>query len=173
MAGIKLTHPLVFIAGVVVVVGGFLTWREFDRSAGERGGADPMPTVEAAPPKPPKATEADLAALAAIERRWNDTMQVASRTSRIALPPIVTDLQAQRREAEGADFGECLDRLKPPLVKRMGLEIDDYLDFMQSRSGFREETALRERTEARHMEAMVERGAMAAVLERCTPSDHS
>lgn len=171
MAGIKLTHPLVLVAGVAVLVGGFVAWRELGDSR-SASSAVTAPAVDATiPPAPPTATQADLAALAAIERRWHDTLEVASRTPRIGLAPVVTDLQAQRREAEVAVLGECLDRLKPALATRMRLEIDGYLDFMEGDNGnFSEKVAMRERAEARHMDAMVERGAMAAVVETCDPT---
>jgi hypothetical protein len=72
----------------------------------------------------------DRAKLDDIMNRWNDNSVVASRTSRIALAPVVKDMQALRREANDLRVTPCLTKAQANMLAGMDSELNAYLDFM-------------------------------------------
>lgn len=72
----------------------------------------------------------DRAKLDEIMGRWNDASAIASRTSRIALPAVVKDMQSIKREVDKLSVTPCLTRAQANLMAAMESEITMYLRFM-------------------------------------------
>lgn len=62
--------------------------------------------------------------------RWIDIQERAGSTSRIALSPVVGEMQDLRREAKAVVAPECAQRAKDLFLDSMGYAIDAYLAFM-------------------------------------------
>ena len=73
---------------------------------------------------------AGLADLQAIKQRWDDGVNVASSTSRIALSGPAMNLQQIRRDLDGVKTGECLADAKSALAEGMDATISGVLAFM-------------------------------------------
>jgi len=71
-----------------------------------------------------------LADLQAIKKRWDDGVNVASSTSRIALSGPAMNLQQIRRDLDGVKTGECLADAKSALAEGMDATISGVLAFM-------------------------------------------
>jgi formylglycine-generating enzyme required for sulfatase activity len=71
-----------------------------------------------------------IADLQAIKQRWDDGVNVASSTSRIALSGPAMNLQQIRRDLEGVKTGECLADAKSALAEGMDATISGVLAFM-------------------------------------------
>lgn len=67
-----------------------------------------------------------------LANRFNDLNQVASATARIALPQLVQQMQALRREAAAITTHQCLRPAATSLTDAIGGVIKGYLSFMQS-----------------------------------------
>lgn len=72
----------------------------------------------------------DRAKLDEIMGRWTDASAIASRTSRIALPAVVKDMQSIKRELDKLSVTPCLTRAQANLMAAMESEITMYLRFM-------------------------------------------
>ncbi len=72
----------------------------------------------------------DRAKLDEIMGRWGDASSIASRTSRIALPAVVKDMQAIKRELDKLSVTPCLTKAQANLMAAMESEITMYLRFM-------------------------------------------
>lgn len=72
----------------------------------------------------------DRAKLDEIVSRWNDESAIASRTSRIALPSVVKELQSIKREFDKVNVTPCLTRAQANMSVAMESEIAMYLKFM-------------------------------------------
>jgi hypothetical protein len=70
-----------------------------------------------------------------ITSEWEDTSRRASRTSRIALTPVVGEMQAIKRKLEKAEVPKCANFAKFLTTKAMNSEINLFLEFMENRSG--------------------------------------
>ncbi len=66
-----------------------------------------------------------------LKERWEANSMVASRTSRIALAPIVKDMQAFEREVKAIEVTPCLEDAKASLLKAIQVEFLAYLSFME------------------------------------------
>lgn len=73
-----------------------------------------------------------LAEVDALNDRWEDAVTLAGSTSRIALGPVVADLQAIQREAEAMTVPACATVLHQRLTEPMDEIINGFLFFMQS-----------------------------------------
>ena len=71
-----------------------------------------------------------IADLQAIKQRWDDGVNVASSTSRIALSGPAMNLQQIRRDLDGVKTGECLADAKSALAEGMDATISGVLAFM-------------------------------------------
>lgn len=74
--------------------------------------------------------EVDKAKLQDIKARWESTRALANSTSRIALAPIVRDLQAERQELEKLNVTKCLTPAKDKLLTAMKINEESFLAFM-------------------------------------------
>lgn len=72
----------------------------------------------------------DRAKLDEIMGRWGDASSIASRTSRIALPAVVKDMQSIKRELDKLSVTPCLTKAQANLMAAMESEITMYLRFM-------------------------------------------
>lgn len=72
----------------------------------------------------------DRAKLDEIMGRWGDASSIASRTSRIALPAVVKDMQSIKRELDKLSVTPCLTKAQANLMAAMESEITMYLKFM-------------------------------------------
>ena len=68
-----------------------------------------------------------------ILRKFTDTYALASSTSRIALSPIVGEMQALKREMDALEPTDCGKLTKLHLVDAMNTIIDGFLAFMQEK----------------------------------------
>lgn len=68
--------------------------------------------------------------LLAIEQKWQDGIQLAGATSRIALSTPVANLQSVKRELAGVQVGKCLQKAKGELDEHMSLMIKAFVQFM-------------------------------------------
>ncbi len=69
-----------------------------------------------------------------IAERWDDALDVASSTSRIALSGPVGDLQEIRRETRQQDWPECAQAAQQELVEMMDEMIKGFIAFMGQES---------------------------------------
>lgn len=67
-----------------------------------------------------------------IAERLNDLNQVAAGTARIALPQVVQQMQALRREAASVTPHQCLKPAAASMAGGIAAMVDGYLAFMQS-----------------------------------------
>ena len=74
--------------------------------------------------------EFDKAKLQDIKVRWESTRTLANSTARIALAPIVRDLQAERQELEKLNVTKCLTPAKDKLLTAMKINEESFLSFM-------------------------------------------
>ena len=74
--------------------------------------------------------EVDKAKLQDIKVRWESTRTLANSTARIALAPIVRDLQAERQELEKLNVTKCLTPAKDKLLTAMKINEESFLAFM-------------------------------------------
>ena len=80
-----------------------------------------------------KQSQAYVASIEAKLAKWDDTGALMSSTPRIALGPVVANLQEQRRSMEAIAPPECARLMHRRLVAYMGHEIDFALAFMASK----------------------------------------
>lgn len=71
-----------------------------------------------------------LKELKAVEQKWQDGLQLAGATSRIALSTPVSNLQSIKRELVGVEVGKCLQKAKTELDEHMELMIQAFVEFM-------------------------------------------
>lgn len=77
-------------------------------------------------------TAADyLAAADALNKRWADAVTLAGSTPRIALGPVVADMQAIQRETAALTVPECVGNLNELLMQSMDPITTGVLLFMQ------------------------------------------
>ena len=88
-------------------------------------------------PTPPRAsavcqslTQDYLADIQPLLEDWQDTVEVANSTSRIALSPVVQDMQAIRRDIADVPVPDCAQNASGLLMIGLGDVIDSFLDFM-------------------------------------------
>ena len=74
--------------------------------------------------------EVDKAKLQDIKVRWESTRTLANSTARIALAPIVRDLQAEKQELEKLNVTKCLTPAKDKLLTAMKINEESFLAFM-------------------------------------------
>lgn len=74
--------------------------------------------------------------LAAIYKEWNDAVDIANGTARIALPGPVAKLQEIKRRAESYVVTECLESSKKSMITGMDKMIDAFLLFMKTSNDF-------------------------------------
>lgn len=128
----------VAVLGTLVVLAALAIGGKAWRDAGMRTAADGH--------RVPAASAEDLRAVAAVQRRWADAMRLAESTSRIALPPVVADLQAQRRALDELTLGACMRAaVDAGLARQMDETIALYLAFMALDDGRSRAEALMER----------------------------
>lgn len=77
-----------------------------------------------------------------IEKEWDDAVNLASSTARIALPTPVANLQSIKRNSETIEVGECLKPVKKILNHYMGMKINTFLKFMAENESTKEEQIL-------------------------------
>lgn len=147
------------IVALVVLMGTFIVFNEYSRSAGKPKTAD----TEAAQKRAAENTERLREEAAQREReelektaqknqqsqkdsllaqalgrfddvmaRWNDADRVAGSSARIALAQPVSALQALQREASQLNAPPCLAIGKDELKKAMRESVDGYIAFMQN-----------------------------------------
>ncbi len=75
---------------------------------------------------------AQIETLQKLAYRWDDALNVAASTGRLALNGPVQELQRIRRETKDAEVPECLSVAKANLVAGMDAFIDGFLQFMQN-----------------------------------------
>jgi len=63
-------------------------------------------------------------------QRFDDSLQLANNTARIALAPIVRDMQAIRRETEAITVPVCATKAKGALINYMDAAINAFIAFM-------------------------------------------
>lgn len=76
---------------------------------------------------------ADIAQLNSLAERFIDLNQVAAGTARIALPQVIQQMQALRREAAAITVHTCLRPGAASMASGIAEMINGYLSFMQSR----------------------------------------
>ena len=96
------------------------------------------------------------------DRRWEDSVALAMRTSRIALAPVVADMQNQSRELEGLSLPKCLSTAKPYLIENRVETVNGFLTFM---SGSRADALAAEHAE----NAVRATRNYQMVIESCSP----
>ena len=72
-----------------------------------------------------------LPRLETAERRWADAVQLASSTSRIALAPVIGDMQAQRRDIDATPMPPCLTNAVAHFKSSMDQTLASFFAFMQ------------------------------------------
>lgn len=65
-----------------------------------------------------------------IEKRWDDAIDVASSTARIALPTPVAKLQDIKRDLGSIELSDCLKPAREALNDYMDIKINVFLQFM-------------------------------------------
>ena len=65
-----------------------------------------------------------------IGQRWDDEVQLANSTGRMALADRVAELQDIRRETQNQDWPECAEDAQSALVDVMDAAIDAFLAFL-------------------------------------------
>jgi hypothetical protein len=70
----------------------------------------------------------------ALVERWDDTTQLAGSTGRIALSPIVAEMQEIRREVKELNGPWCVEETRSLTMEYMDEFIDGYLAFMAQES---------------------------------------
>lgn len=111
----KITNPFVALVIAAVVIGTGV-WLYEKRDA-----------VRGSSPE-------SVAALDAVEKRWLDSMRLADLTPRMALPSVVADMQAQRRELDGDAYGNCLHEAVENLQAAMDAAIARTFAFLDTSS---------------------------------------
>jgi hypothetical protein len=89
-----------------------------------------------------------------LARRFNDAVQVASATPRMALAPMIVDLQAVRRDAQALEVDTCAADVHDALVDYMDATINLFLAFLGQQSTDQADRDLRSAT-ARFAEALL------------------
>ena len=107
--------------------------------SGDGSGSSPSSTRPAATSRP--ATRSCLAQSQAFAEEtldlleeWQDTSELASSTARIALSPVIGQLQRIRRDVAGLSAPACARPVKDLLLEYMDADIDAYLKFMAQQS---------------------------------------
>lgn len=132
----KITNPLVVLGVLGILVAGAALWR--GHQVRERDAAIATAELAARQQLAAKAAaaakeKAEEGRLRDFDRRWLDLSRLAASTARIALPPIVQEMQTQRRELEAMKIGGCRADAHAALVMAVGAEVDMYLAFMTQR----------------------------------------
>ena len=98
-------------------------------AGGSLGG--PTPT-----PDPCSPTEIDkyLDAIRDVSRRFDDASMLANNTPRMSLPPVISDMQVIRRQAEDLKVPDCAATAKGVLVRYMNAVIDAFTAFLGQES---------------------------------------
>lgn len=73
---------------------------------------------------------AQLDKLTGIAQRFDDATKLANNTSRVNLPPVISDLQAIRRDAQDLELPGCMAKVKARLITYMDSIIDAYIIFL-------------------------------------------
>jgi len=87
----------------------------------------PTPTPD---PCSPSEINKYLDAIRDVSRRFGDAHTLASNTPRMSLPPVISDLQAIRRDAEDLEVPDCAVKAKQALVAYMNAVIDAFTAFL-------------------------------------------
>jgi hypothetical protein len=74
-----------------------------------------------------------------IESKWQDSLRVASSTSRIALSGPLMQMQSIKRELDSIYVSSCLKEAKKSLAEHMEKSISAFLSFMQGNEKISEE----------------------------------
>jgi hypothetical protein len=74
--------------------------------------------------------ESDLAAIAAMDARWQDHARLIDSTPRVALAEQIRSAQALRQEAAALDSAGCAEAAKMHLVASIDAGVSAYLAFM-------------------------------------------
>ncbi len=96
--------------------------------------AVPGPTIMPTPPRASEicqsVTQDYFAEIQPLLEDWQDTVEVANSTSRIALSPVVQDMQAIRRDIADVPVPDCAQDASGLLLIGLGDVVDSFLDFM-------------------------------------------
>lgn len=71
-----------------------------------------------------------FAAYQALSQRWLDAYSLAGSTPRIALPPVISDMQGIRREMAALPLPPCLSRAKPFRLAAMDRQLAGMTSFL-------------------------------------------
>ena len=66
----------------------------------------------------------------ALSRRWLDAYTLAGSTPRIALPPVIANMQALRREMEALALPQCLAQAKRFRIAAMDRQLSEFTNFL-------------------------------------------
>lgn len=66
----------------------------------------------------------------ALSRRWLDAYTLAGSTPRIALPPVIANMQAIRREMEAIALPQCLAQAKRFRIAAMDRQLAEFTAFL-------------------------------------------
>ncbi len=81
---------------------------------------------------PPKQGQAYSEGVRDVARRFDDAVELAQSTPRVSLAPIVSDLQAIRRDAEDIEVPDCAADAQDALIAYMDSTIDGFRAFLAS-----------------------------------------
>ena len=150
----KITHPAAVLALLAVAAGLIAFAFEARRpqpvavqvqvGPGAHGGGKVPELVQVERRRP----DEDLASLARVDARWRDAEELAARTARMSLPPVVADLQAQRRELEALALGPCATSAALHLKAEMDETIGLYLAFLSGGVEYLQSSMVENRAEA-------------------------
>lgn len=127
----KRTLAIVGVAAVLVVLAGVGV---FSPDWGLLAKLQPTPTNTPTPTAVPCSVQAAefVADLEEYFDDWDDTVNLAESTSRIALSPVVSDLQALRREISDLDPPACAGDILAPYIEYTDYTIAGFLNFMEN-----------------------------------------
>jgi hypothetical protein len=72
--------------------------------------------------------------LSAVAQRWDDAVDVAGATPRMALGAQVATLQEVRRDTQALEVPECLNKARTYLVRSMDAAIEGFIAFLAQES---------------------------------------
>ena len=108
-----------------------------------------MPLSIAAPASAPHGCDAAdirayLKAVREVSSRFDDAVTLASSTSRIALSPVISEMQTARREAQAAEVPPCTVKAQTALVAYMDATIGAFVLFIGDASDAEVTSAINE-----------------------------
>jgi hypothetical protein len=92
------------------------------------------PATPAMTPTPDPCSQSEITkyidTINGVARRFDDAYTLANSTPRMSLPPVISDLQAIRRDTEDLKVPVCADKAKQALVAYMNATIESIRLFM-------------------------------------------